>query len=150
MAGLKPSLMLTSDPVKLAYVVTLTEHQLSTDIHVTNTAPASSGESNTVEFQALLHTYIRAPALDVRVKGLTGLTYTDKTKAGTPVIQEERDLVDVKSFTDFVYENGPRHYELQWPSGGLRIKAIGFKDVVIWNPNVEASKKLSDMEEGGW
>ena len=147
MSAFTPSLLLSTDSVSLQYVVTLTEHQLSTDIHVTNTAPASSSD---VKFQALLHTYIRAPAADVRVKGLKGLTYTDKTKPGALRVQEERELVDVQNFTDFVYEDGPRHYEVTWPDGGIEIKAIGFKDVVIWNPNVEAGRKLSDMEEGGW
>lgn len=145
-----PGLSLTSDPVSLAYVVTLTEHQLSSDIHVTNTTTSASVDAPTVEFQALLHTYIRAPAADVRVKGLAGLSYKDKTQSDFQVKQEQRELVDVQSFTDSVYENGPRHYQITWPGGEIDVKAIGLKDVTIWNPNVEAGRKLSDMEEGGW
>ena len=40
---------------ELAYVVTLAQHQLSTDLHVKNAGTTS------LEFQALFHNYIRAP-----------------------------------------------------------------------------------------
>ena len=87
-------------------MVTLAAHQLSTDLHVDN--PSTT---ETIEFQALLHTYIRAPAEDVRVTPLQGISYYDKTEAdelarSTPKI-ETRSEVDVKKFTDSVYENGP-------------------------------------------
>ena len=131
--------------MELAYVITISEHQLSTDLHVTNHSPA-----NIVKFQALLHTYIAAPSKHIRIDGLSELHYTDKTAPDTPRLQEQRTFVDVFKFTDSVYEDGPREYTVNWPDGGMKIKAIGFKDVVVWNPNAEASAKLSDMEDGGW
>ena len=140
-----PEASVTKDQVDLAYVITLTEHQLSTDLHVTNKSTSSP-----LEFQALLHTYIRAPAASVHINGLNGLYYTDKTQAGTPRSQEQRVVTDVQKYTDAVYENGPRDYQVTWPDGGLHVKAIGFKDVVIWNPAAEAGSKIGDMEEGGW
>lgn len=140
-----PEPSVTKDEVTLAYVITLTEHQLSTDLHVTNKSASSP-----LEFQALLHTYIRAPAASVHIDGLNGLYYTDKTQLGTPRQQEQRIVGDVQKFTDSVYENGPRHYKVTWPNGGLEVKAIGFKDVVVWNPGAEAGSKIGDMEEGGW
>lgn len=136
---------MTEDDVELAYVITLSEHQLSTDLHVKNASAAK-----TLAFQALLHTYIRAPSKSLHINGLSQLNYTDKTQTGAPRLLEQRATVDVLKFTDFVYEDGPQEYSITWPDGGMKIKAIGFKDVVVWNPNVEASAKLSDMEEGGW
>lgn len=144
-AAYKPDTSLTQDAVELAYVITLADHQLSTDLHVKNASPA-----NIVSFQALLHTYIRAPSKSLHVEGLSQLNYTDKTQTGTPRLVEQRAAVDVLKFTDSVYESGPQEYKVSWPEGGMKIKAIGFKDVVVWNPNAEASAKLSDMEEGGW
>jgi glucose-6-phosphate 1-epimerase len=61
-------------PFHLAYVVTLTAHQLSTDLHVTNTG------NDTLTYQALLHTYFEADAATCTVSPLKGLTYIDKTK----------------------------------------------------------------------
>jgi len=141
-----PDASLTKDPVTLAYVITLAEHQLSTNIHVTNTSTSDQA----IEFQALLHTYIRAPALSAHISGLTGLFFTDKTVGGTPRQREDRAIADVQNFTDSVYENGPREYDVTWAEGGIKVKAIGFKDVVVWNPNADAASKLADMEEGGW
>ncbi|KAJ3512433.1 hypothetical protein NLJ89_g3521 [Agrocybe chaxingu] len=138
---------LYSKPFKLAYVITLAEHQLSTNLHVQNTST-----SDPLEFQALLHTYIRAPADDVRITPLKGLSYYDKTEStqearATPKT-ETRDEILVKNFTDSVYENAPLDYKVVWPSGGVHVRAKGFKDVVIWNPQ-EEGQKIGDMEVGG-
>lgn len=84
-----------SRPYVLEYVVTLAGHQLSTDLHVKN--PASSGN---LEFQALLHNYLRAPAKDVLVEPLQHLAYFDKIAGAEKV--ENRPGVDVKSPTDSV------------------------------------------------
>ncbi|KAF8203650.1 galactose mutarotase-like domain-containing protein [Pholiota molesta] len=135
-------------PFHLAYVVTLAAHQLSTDLHVQNTSTTDA-----IEFQALLHTYIRAPAHEVRITPLQGLHYYDKTEAteearATPKL-ETRSEVDVKKFTDSVYENAPLKYNVSWPGGGIETKAKEFKDVVVWNPQ-EEGRKIGDMEPDGW
>ncbi|TFK57298.1 galactose mutarotase-like protein [Heliocybe sulcata] len=141
-------------PFHLAYVVTLAEHQLSTDLHVKNTSQTTSTPPDALEFQALLHTYIRAPTSEVLVYPLSGGKYYDKTEsteeARSQPKEETRTGVDVKKFTDSVYENAPGKYQVIWPGGGLEIKAKNFKDVVVWNPSQEAGSKLADMEEGGW
>ena len=59
-------------------------------------------------------------------------------------------VADVLKFTDSVYEDAPGEYTITWPEGGLKIKTIGFKDVVLWNPGAAAGSKIGDMEEGGW
>lgn len=132
----------------LAYVVTLAAHQLSTDIHVQNTSSSSD-----LEFQALLHSYIRAPADQVTISPLQGLSYFDKTEsteeARTKPKVETRAQVDVINYTDSVYENAPNKYQINWPQGGLDVKAHGFKDVVVWNPQDEG-RKIGDMEPEGW
>ena len=136
-------------PVFLEYVVTVAERQLGTDIHVTN----HSG-TDVLQFQALFHNYIRAPANDVMISPLTGKTYFDKTEATpearlTPKV-EQRKYVDVKKFTDSVYEDGGQAYEVSWPQGGIQIETDGLKDVVIWNPQKTAGEAIGDMEGGGW
>ncbi|TFK41147.1 galactose mutarotase-like domain-containing protein [Crucibulum laeve] len=137
----------------LNYVVTLAEHQLSTDLHVENTSTSKDFPPKPLEFQALLHNYIRAPSDQVLVVPLKGLHYYDKTEPteqarATPKV-ETRAGVDVRTYTDSVYENAPGKYEVTWPGGGIEIKATHFKDVVIWNPQ-EEGHKIGDMEDGGW
>ncbi|KAI9444816.1 galactose mutarotase-like protein [Lactarius indigo] len=133
----------------LAYVVTLAEHELSTDIHVLN--PASS---ETLDFQALLHTYIRAPANEVSITPLLGKRYIDKTEsspeARSTLKEEGRTAVDVRTFTDSVYEDTPSEIKVSWPGGNLALKLSGFTTLTIWNPQEEAGSKIGDMEEKGW
>jgi glucose-6-phosphate 1-epimerase len=129
--------------------VTLAEHQLTTRLQVDNTGVS------TMEFQALLHTYHLVPAKQVKVTPLKGLTYLNKTKPGTPKEVENRDAVDVLSFTDFVYENALAAsdglYLLGWEGKSkIEVRCIGFEDLVIWNPGQGNGAKMGDMEEGGW
>jgi len=151
-AALQPNPTITKLYAKdfhLAYVVTLAEHELSTDVHVSN--PASS---ETLDFQALLHTYIRAPANEVSISPLLGKRYVDKTE-GSPeerstLKEEKRSAVDVRMFTDSVYEDTPPEINVSWPGGGLALKLSGFTTLTIWNPQEKAGSKMGDMEEKGW
>jgi glucose-6-phosphate 1-epimerase len=128
--------------------VTLAAHQLSTDLHVTNTSM-----SDTLEFQALLHNYLRVPADEAVISPLQNLTYYDKTEtteeARAAPKTETRAQVDFKLVTDSVYENAPLEYHISWPRGGILLKVAHFKDLVVWNPQQEG-QKLADMEENGW
>lgn len=148
----KPSIIEKYErPFSLAYVVTLAEHQLSTDLHVKNTALSTTPP---LEFQALFHNYFRAPSNEVLITPLEGVSYYDKTEASEELRSrpkvESRAAVDVKTFTDFVYENAPGAYDVTSPSGKLGIRTKNFKDVVVWNPHAEAGSKIADMEAGGW
>jgi len=135
-------------PFHLAIVIRLTEHQLSTELHVQNTS-----NFDDLEFQALFHNYFRAPSSEVLVFPLHHQSYYDKTapteEERNTLKEETRVDVDVKKYTDFVYENAPQNYELTWPQGGIQIKTIELKDLVIWNPQ-ETGRKIVDMEDGGW
>lgn len=134
---------------QLAYVVTLAEHELNTDIHVSN--PSTS---EALDFQALLHTYIRAPANDVSIAPLLGKRYIDKTEKSldtrNSLKEEKRSAVDVRLFTDSVYEDAPPKINVSWPGGALELKLDGFTTLTVWNPQAEAGSKIGDMEENGW
>jgi len=134
---------------QLAYVVTLAEHKLSTDIHVSN--PSTS---EALDFQALLHTYIRAPANELSISPLLGKRYIDKTEksveARNTLKEEKRSSVDVRAFTDSVYEDTPPKVDVSWPGGGLVLQLHGFTTLTVWNPQAEAGGKIGDMEEDGW
>jgi len=138
-----------SRPFKLVYNVVLGERQLSSVLRVENT----SKQADTLEFQALLHNYIHAPADEVRITPLKGLAYYDKTEStddgrAAPKI-ETREEVTVSEYTDSVYEDGPLKYNVSWPDWFLNINVKNFKDVVVWNPQQEG-RKIGDMEPEGW
>ena len=110
--------------------------------------------SEALDFQALLHTYIRAPANEVVISPLLGKRYIDKTEksveARNTLKEEKRSGVDVRAFTDFVYEDTPPKVDVSWPGGGLVLQLHGFTTLTVWNPQAEAGSKIGDMEEDGW
>lgn len=118
-------------------------HELSTDLHVRNIS-----ESDSLAFQALLHTYYAADAASVKVTPLKGLKYFDKVKSSEET--ENRDAVDVLQFTDSVYRDAPKDYVITSKTGTIHLKARNLNDVVVWNPGQEAGSKIGDMEAGGW
>ncbi|KAJ7181669.1 galactose mutarotase-like domain-containing protein [Mycena crocata] len=138
----------------LSFVVILGESFLSTELHVTNLSASTEYPPDYLEFQALFHNYILAPANDVLITPLRDNVYFDKTEVteqGRATAKTEtRAGVDVKKFTDSVYENASQNYEVTWPGGGVAIKTENLKDVVVWNPQAEAGSKIGDMEKGGW
>jgi glucose-6-phosphate 1-epimerase len=141
-------------PFHLSFVVTLGEFDLLTELHVKNTSGSTEHPPDYLEFQALFHNYILAPSNDVLITPLQNNSYFDKTESteeGRSTAKvETRAAVDVRKFTDSVYENACQSYEVTWPGGGIAIKTANMKDVVIWNPQAEAGSKMGDMEKGGW
>ena len=133
--------------------MTLGGHQLTTELHVKNTATSNVGSSDALEFQALLHNYIRAPSKEVIIGPLKQVSYYDKTetteKGQSTAKVETRAAVDVKTYTDFVYENAGEKYEVKWPGDRITISSSNFKDVVVWNPQ-DTGRNMSDMEDNGW
>ncbi|KAF7310922.1 DNA polymerase [Mycena chlorophos] len=141
-------------PFHLAYIVTLGQFELSTELRVKNMSGSNIYPPDNLEFQALFHNYILAPSSEVLVTPLKNITYFDKTEStpegkAAPKV-ETRAGVDVRKFTDSVYEDAPQSYDVTWPGGGVEIKTSNLKDVVIWNPQTEAGGKMGDMEKGGW
>ncbi|TIB38612.1 hypothetical protein E3P86_01533 [Wallemia ichthyophaga] len=127
-------------PATLTYTVTLSAHQLTSTLHVHNPSSTQS-----LPFQALLHTYHLANPHNVGVIGLNGATYLDKTASSNKVI-ESRDIVHANNLTDSVYLSTNDHLQL---SNGVKIRKHNFPDTVVWNPS-ESAKNMSDMHENGW
>jgi len=110
--------------------------------------------SEALDFQALLHNYVRAPADEVSISPLLGKRYIDKTEksveARNILKEEKRSVVDVRAFTDSVYEDTPPKVDVSWPGGGLVLQLRGFTTLTVWNPQAEAGSRMGDMEENGW
>ncbi|MGI9091751.1 MAG: D-hexose-6-phosphate mutarotase [Gemmatimonadaceae bacterium] len=116
--------------------------ELRVRLRITNT-----GDSR-FTFVSALHNYFAVDSIDsARVVGLAGLTYIDKTAAGTRCL-EESPALQIHSETDRIYIAGPREVAIASAIGSssTSIEAHGFGDWVVWNPWRDATAALADME----
>jgi len=132
---------------KLSYVVTLSAHQISTDLHIVN-----EGDED-FSFQALLHSYLAVPDVaKLKVTGLDkGVTYRDKA-LGNKILQCEGDILVVDREIDRVFYKVPSQ-EINiddGEGGGFTTRFRGFEDCTIWNPQAATGAKMADMEDKGW
>ncbi|MBV8666487.1 MAG: D-hexose-6-phosphate mutarotase [Burkholderiaceae bacterium] len=116
------------------------------DLHMTFTVQNCADHA--WEFGAALHTYLQVEDVgQIRLGGLRGNAYIDKTKAMAMATQED-ELLAIRGEVDRIY------LAVQQPivvSDGGRIVTVekhGFEDVVIWNPGPAA--QMADMDEGGF
>lgn len=132
---------------KLAYVVTLTAHQLSTDIHVTNTG------SEEFIFQALLHNYLAVPDVSkIKITGIdNGTTRRDKVKGGAITQYQGGDLVIDQEVDSVFFKVPSKEIHVDDGAGsGFKVRIRGFEDYTIWNPQEGTGAKIADMEDKGW
>ncbi|MDO9542234.1 MAG: D-hexose-6-phosphate mutarotase [Kiritimatiellia bacterium] len=99
------------------------------------------------EFQNGLHTYFSVADISrISVQGLVGARFFDFLGPGTEETEmRERILFDRE--TDRVYPSAPKTAVLE-DKGNRRKIAIyknGMKDIVLWNPWVEKSKRMEDF-----
>jgi glucose-6-phosphate 1-epimerase len=114
---------------------------LTVSLTITNT-----GESP-FSFTAALHNYFAVTDVQAsEVRGLSGLTYVDKTAAGARRVQEAGEL-RMTGEVDRIYASGPRQVAISSAIGSSStvIDADGFGDWVVWNPWREGSESLTDM-----
>ncbi|XP_060073214.1 uncharacterized protein LOC132553028 [Ylistrum balloti] len=124
---------------KLVYTLELTTSSLSTRLTVHNTG----GESFT--FTTLMHSYFLTPDISTTsVRGLKGLTYTDKVQDGKD-FQEDRDDVTIPENYDRVYQKCPSTVTMDCSSHTVSVNLSNFTDVVVWNPWSEKAKTMSDF-----
>lgn len=128
----------------LDYTVTVGGGTLSLALAVHNT--------DTVDFAftAALHTYLRVLDLRAtRVRGLAGAHYRDKVLGVDDAVETAAEL-PVDRFLDRVYRAAPADLAMIEPARHLDIRATGFFDTVVWNPDAPKSATIADMEAGGY
>ncbi|CAO3600264.1 unnamed protein product [Absidia cylindrospora] len=125
---------------RLVYTVTLTATQLKTYLTVKNE------DSDTMEFNTLLHTYFRVKDIaNVSVEGLNSYTFADKVAGGATSV-ESRDKITIAEEVDRVYQDVQDHLQLNTGDGQkLTIDKTGMKDTVVWNPWIEKAQGMGDF-----
>ena len=128
----------------LDYVVTVGGGTLSMALAVHNTDAADFA------FTAALHTYLRVLDLRAtRVRGLAGAHYRDKVLGVDDAVAAAGEL-PIDRFLDRVYRAAPADLAMLEPGRQLDIRATGFYDTVVWNPDAPKSATIADMESGGY
>ncbi|ARU48621.1 D-hexose-6-phosphate mutarotase [Sulfurospirillum diekertiae] len=101
------------------------------------------------ESTAALHSYFTCKQIDdVNVTGL-GLTYIDALLGGKPC-EEVKTPLHVNRAIDRIYTRPDAKTILQEKERTITITHENHSDVVVWNPWLEGSEKLSDMNENDY
>jgi glucose-6-phosphate 1-epimerase len=148
------------DHFKLGYRVSV-GRELTLELTVANDS-GSGGAREAAEvakeigaplaFEEALHTYYAvADARKVSIDGLGGTTYIDKVDGFKQKVQPEGPL-KFDGRTDRPYLNTDSTCVLHDPAGGRRIVVAktGSRSTVVWNPWLEATAKMADMEPDAW
>jgi glucose-6-phosphate 1-epimerase len=104
-----------------------------------------------LRFEEALHSYFRVGDIEkVRVRGLDGMRYTDKTDSRRVKVQQG-DVV-ITSETDREYLDTPHAVELDDPASRhhIRITNENSRTTVVWNPWEQKAKALADLRDDEW
>jgi len=129
---------------RAVYRVTF-DSELSLELEVTNLGDAP------LRFEEALHAYHRVGDIEkVRVRGLDGVRYLDKTDSNREK-QQQGDIAIV-SETDRVYLDTSGAIEIDDPAlkRRTRVTKENSRTTVVWNPWIEKAHALSDLADDEW
>ena len=104
-----------------------------------------------LRFEEALHTYFRVGQVQkVRVQGLNGIDYLDKTDSNRRKTQQS--AIEIVSETDRVYLNTTGPIELVDDSRNRRIEIAkeNSANTVVWNPWIAKAKAMVDFGDAEW
>ena len=103
-----------------------------------------------LEFECALHTYFAVEdARRVRILGLEGATYLDKTEDYRRKTQN--GAVVLQGETDRVYLDASGPVEIQDVGRTILIRgASGWRSTVVWNPGRELAAQMKDLGADEW
>eukprot|EP01083_Nonionella_stella_P288243 980916_1 len=135
---------------KLEYTVRVTEtNYLCTELRIAN-----NEKQNSFEYTTLFHTYFRVNAKAIQVSGLQGLMFNDKLdQRKAPQLKNEgNEHVGIDGEVDRIYcDIGGKDIVLMDKTKEkyqvITIKRTNFADVVLWNPWIDKSKRMSDFDD---
>ena len=129
---------------RAVYRVTF-DSELSLELEVTNVGQAP------LRFEEALHAYHWVGDIEkVRVRGLDGVRYLDKTDSNREK-QQQGDIAIV-SETDRVYLDTSGAIEIDDPAlkRRTRVTKENSRTTVVWNPWIEKAHALSDLADDEW
>jgi len=103
-------------------------------------------------YEEALHTYFAISSIHgVSVSGLEGTTYIDKTDGFSRKVRPDEPISIAKE-TDQVHLNSTSDCVVSDPAWARAITVVktGSHSTVVWNPWIEKTAGMSDMEPGDW
>jgi glucose-6-phosphate 1-epimerase len=139
------------DHFRVAYRMTIGK-RLRLEMMVANDLDAAEGEGAALVYEEALHSYFAVSDVErVDLMGLGGTAYLDKQDEAKRKVQPE-GAVRLTEETDRVYLNTTATCVVEDAGAGRRIvvEKAGSRATVVWNPWLEATAKMGDMEPDGW
>ncbi|MGK0338313.1 MAG: glucose-6-phosphate 1-epimerase [Candidatus Azotimanducaceae bacterium] len=144
------------DDVDLQLMVSI-GHKLEVQLTTKNTG------AKAFKFGGALHSYFNVE--DIRQTQLHGLSgdYLDKTLSFSKRDSSNRDSSDKISFpittpenyrfqkeTDNIHLTLEKHFTVRTASFSIDVESQGHDSIVVWNPWIEKSIAMADMQDGGY
>ena len=154
LAGQDVHLTLTLAPTEVSRAMGYGEFRLAYELVIGSKLTLRLTVANTgsapLKFEEALHTYFAADLAEVRIEGLESALYLDKTDSmrekeepGEPfAITAETDRVYPENVSSVTIADGSRRK--------INIDKSNSATTVVWNPNVAASAKLTDLAQDEW
>jgi glucose-6-phosphate 1-epimerase len=139
------------DHFRVAYRMTI-GRRLKLEMMVANDLGAGEGEGTPLAFEEALHTYFKVSDVEqATLTGLGGAAYLDKRDEARRKVQPEGAIVLTQA-TDRVYLDTTAKCAIDDVAGSRRIvvEKSGSHATVVWNPWVELTAAMPDMEPDGW
>jgi len=125
-------------------IVSIGGRRLDVTLAVTNTGVEA------FSFSGALHSYLHvADVTATLIEGLSGQRFVDQTAGGQETIQPPGALAIVGE-VDRIYLGAPASVTVREPAHVTEVSAVGFPDMVVWNPGPARAAALSDLEPGGY
>ena len=138
---------------QLLYEIELTATSLRTKFVVTNKG------NKPFDFQALLHTYYKLPDISaIEVNDFNRVAYLDKLKGAEEFVENSKDFKFTEE-VDRIYKNAPSSVKIRIEnendvtvqvSSSLSDGKDSNHDIVLWNPHIAKSKRMSDFGDDEW
>eukprot|EP00959_Pyramimonas_sp_CCMP1952_P307464 6435669-Pyramimonas_sp.AAC.1 len=128
---------------ELKFTMRLSESgKLTTNLQVINNG------TSTMPFTGAFHSYFTTPDISkVRAEGFKGMSYLDQLQ-GRKQCTDEDDVITFPCEVDRLYTDVPDNLKLATsPSRTICMKTVGLPDAVVWNPWIEKTKGMADLDD---
>ncbi|MDO5503489.1 MAG: D-hexose-6-phosphate mutarotase [Actinomycetia bacterium] len=107
-------------------------------------------DSQAFSYEAALHTYLAVDSIhDVRIEGLDGARYVDKTDEGA--VKEQAGPLTFDGEVDNVYETARPVEVIDVAAGrSTHVNTSGATHIIVWNPGRELAATIGDLGPGDW
>ena len=128
---------------KLDLHITFSGASLDTALFVTNTGEQA------FSFTCALHTYLAAEVKQVSINGLAG-SRCENSVPDSRLSFDGDGILRINSEVDSIFFEVGAPVTLVANDATVTMQQVGFADVVVWNPWIEVSKSIADLEDDSY